>query len=106
VKFKKSELSHQWLARKLSNFGDLMRLNVMAGHSFDDVTQWPVMPNLADREDLGKPTLLDTNWDADLERHFSESVIPSSLVDRFLMMFEPFTTNHLRARRPRPNMFT
>jgi hypothetical protein len=102
VKFKKSELSDQWLARELSNFGYLMCLNVMAGRSFDDVTQWPVMPNLADLEDLGKPTPLETNWDADLERHFSESVIPSSLVDRLFMRFEPFTTNHLRARRPDP----
>jgi hypothetical protein len=67
VTFKMSELSDQWLARKLSNFDYLMHLNIMAGRSFDDVTHWSVMPNSVDREDFGKPTPLERKWDAAFE---------------------------------------
>ena len=39
-----SELTEQWCERKLSNFDYLMRLNTLAGRTYNDVTQYPVFP--------------------------------------------------------------
>jgi hypothetical protein len=39
-----SRLQDAWLQRQLSNFDYLMALNTMAGRSFNDLTQYPVMP--------------------------------------------------------------
>ncbi|GMH67125.1 hypothetical protein TL16_g04598, partial [Triparma laevis f. inornata] len=33
-----------WKRRKMSNFEYLMRLNILAGRSFNDITQYPVFP--------------------------------------------------------------
>jgi hypothetical protein len=46
-----------WRKRKLSNFQYLMALNLMAGRTFNDITQYPVFPwVLADysSEELGE----------------------------------------------------
>jgi len=67
--FKKTKLTDMWRKRKISNFQYLMMLNLMAGRTFNDVTQYPVFPwvlcdytsetlNLSDHRiyrDLSKP---------------------------------------------------
>ena len=42
--FRKSKLTDLWKKRKISNFEYLMRLNRIAGRSFNDITQYPVFP--------------------------------------------------------------
>lgn len=37
-------LTQQWQRRKVSNFEYLMQLNIMAGRTFNDVSQYPVFP--------------------------------------------------------------
>lgn len=44
VVFKKSKISQLWRKGKISNFEYLMHLNKMAGRTFNDVTQYPVLP--------------------------------------------------------------
>jgi len=67
--FKYSNWTHKWKHREISNFEYLMRLNTYAGRSYQDISQYPVMPwiltaynsdtiNLADPSvyrDLSKP---------------------------------------------------
>jgi hypothetical protein len=58
--FKNNKLTLLWQKRKISNFEYLMQLNLMAGRSFNDITQYPVFPwVLADYEnevlDLNDP---------------------------------------------------
>ncbi|KAL7554274.1 hypothetical protein ACHAWF_017715 [Thalassiosira exigua] len=62
VVFKKSRLSELWQKRKISNFQYIMALNLMAGRTFNDLTQYPVFPwVLADYTsetlDLSDPTI-------------------------------------------------
>jgi len=42
--YKKSKFTEMWRKRKISNFQYLMQLNIMAGRSFNDITQYPVFP--------------------------------------------------------------
>ena len=42
--FKKSGLTQAWIKRKISNFDYLMHLNTLAGRTYNDLTQYPVMP--------------------------------------------------------------
>lgn len=41
---KASRLTERWRRRQISNFEYLMELNVIAGRSYNDVTQYPVFP--------------------------------------------------------------
>jgi Beige/BEACH domain/Concanavalin A-like lectin/glucanases superfamily/PH domain associated with Beige/BEACH/Neurobeachin/BDCP, DUF4704 alpha solenoid region/WD domain, G-beta repeat len=56
------ELTRDWVERRISNFAYLMRLNSLAGRSYNDLTQYPVFPwVLADytseRIDLSSPNV-------------------------------------------------
>ena len=42
--FSKLKITDLWRRRKMSNFEYLMRLNLLAGRSFNDITQYPVFP--------------------------------------------------------------
>jgi len=42
--FENSPWTELWRSRSITNFEYLMRLNVMAGRSFNDITQYPVFP--------------------------------------------------------------
>ena len=44
VVFKKSKLTDLWRKSKISNFQYIMALNLMAGRTFQDITQYPVFP--------------------------------------------------------------
>ncbi len=39
-----SRLTQQWQKRKISNFEYLMQINIIAGRTFNDVSQYPVFP--------------------------------------------------------------
>eukprot|EP01083_Nonionella_stella_P006087 17617_1 len=41
---KSSCIHHKWCRREISNFEYLMRLNTFAGRTFNDLTQYPVVP--------------------------------------------------------------
>lgn len=42
--FQSSQMTNSWLENRVSNFEYLMHLNVMSGRSFNDLTQYPVLP--------------------------------------------------------------
>ena len=44
IVFKKSKLTAMWRKGKISNFQYLMQLNKMAGRTFNDITQYPILP--------------------------------------------------------------
>ncbi|OQR90799.1 BEACH domain-containing protein [Achlya hypogyna] len=116
-------LTRDWQARALSNYDYLMALNTLAGRSFNDLTQYPVLPwVLADYTsetlDLGNPAVfrdltkpmgalnperLEEYW----ERYhsFDDPVIPKFLygshystaagvVLYYLVRLEPFASLH------------
>ena len=41
---KSSQIHHKWCRREITNFEYLMRLNILAGRTFNDLTQYPVVP--------------------------------------------------------------
>ena len=112
--------TRQWINREISNFEYLMRLNTIAGRSYNDLTQYPVFPwVIADYEshvlnlhnpnsyrDLTKPVgALNAARLAKLKERselFDDPVIPKFLygthystvgaVLYFLIRMEPFTT--------------
>ncbi|CAE7758637.1 rg, partial [Symbiodinium microadriaticum] len=58
--FQHSNWTELWRRRMISNFEYVMRLNIMAGRSFNDITQYPVMPWIladytSDEIDLNDP---------------------------------------------------
>ena len=119
--FQQSNWTDLWKRRLISNFEYLMRLNIIAGRSYNDITQYPVMPwvladytsetlNLSDPtvyRDLTKPVgALEANRLAEiLDRYKSfgdSSDMPSfmygshysssGIVMHFLIRQEPFST--------------
>jgi hypothetical protein len=60
--FENSPWTELWRRRSITNFEYLMRLNVMAGRSFNDITQYPVFPWIlsdysSDTIDLSNPNV-------------------------------------------------
>ena len=41
---KRSKLTEAWTARTISNYEYIMRLNVLSGRTFNDLSQYPVFP--------------------------------------------------------------
>jgi hypothetical protein len=118
--FQHSPWTELWRRRMISNFEYIMRLNVIAGRSYNDITQYPVMPwVLANFEaetidindpsiyrDLSKPigALNESRLVEILDRYksFGDSDMPSfmygshysssGIVMHFLTRQEPFTS--------------
>jgi hypothetical protein len=88
------DITKQWVASTISNFAYIMYLNTLAGRSFDDLAQYPLFPNLRDR-DLSKPASDPPIGEAELEQFLYESLLPPSVVDSVLARFEPFTSIHV-----------
>lgn len=124
VVFKKSKLTDLWRKRKISNFQYIMALNLMAGRTFNDITQYPVFPwiladytsetlDLSDMKvyrDLTKPVgalnperlaqLIDRYHDLDgfpEEEKFLYGSHYSSpgVVLHYLIRQEPYTSMHI-----------
>ncbi len=119
-----SRLTEAWKRRQISNFDYLVCLNIVAGRSYNDMTQYPVMPwVLADYEspeldlsdsstfrDLSKPVgaLDERRLYAFRERceSFVDPVIPRFLygshysspgiVIHYLIRQEPYTSMHVK----------
>ncbi|XP_024526779.1 BEACH domain-containing protein C2 [Selaginella moellendorffii] len=117
---KRTQLMEQWANRQISNFEYLMRLNTLAGRTYNDITQYPVFPwilsdytskklNLDDPNvyrDLSKPVgaLNPSRLEKIMERYhsFDDPVIPkfhygshyssSGTVLYYLTRIEPFAT--------------
>jgi hypothetical protein len=128
--FKKSKLTDLWQKRKISNFQYIMALNLMAGRTFNDITQYPVFPwiladytsetlDLSDSSvyrDLSKPMgalnpdrleqLLDRYEDLDgfpEEEKFLYGSHYSSpgVVLHYLIRQEPYTSMHVTLQSDR-----
>ncbi|MBA0646226.1 hypothetical protein Goklo_014205 [Gossypium klotzschianum] len=117
---KKTQLMERWARWEISNFEYLMRLNTLAGRTYNDITQYPVFPwilsdynskslDLADPSafrDLSKPigALNPDRLKKFQERYasFDDSVIPkfhysshyssAGTVLYYLVRVEPFTS--------------
>jgi len=118
--FQRLPWTELWKKRQISNFEYLMRLNIIAGRSYNDITQYPVLPwilsdyesdvlDLTDENifrDLRKPigALNDSRLSEILDRYksFGDSDMPSfmygshyssaGVVLHFLIRQEPFTS--------------
>ncbi len=118
-----SHLTEAWRRRQISNFDYLVCLNIFAGRSYNDMTQYPIMPwVLADYEspeldlldsrsfrDLSKPVgaLSEKRLNAFRERYesFLDPMIPRFLygshysspgiVLHYLVRQEPYTAMHV-----------
>ena len=120
VVFANSPWTDLWRRRLISNFEYLMRLNILAGRSYNDITQYPVFPwiiadytsdvldlhNPASFRDLSKPVgALNPIRLAEIkERYdsFDNDIMPpfmygshyssAGVVIHYMMRQEPFTT--------------
>jgi len=118
--FANSPWTEMWRRRQISNFEYLMRLNVMAGRSFNDITQYPVFPWVISdftsesidltnphsfrRLDLPIGALNPTRLEEFLERFrsFDDDTVPkfmygshyssAGVVLHYMVRQEPFTT--------------
>lgn len=120
-----TELTAKWERWEVSNFEYLMRLNTLAGRSYNDLTQFPVFPwvvadyssnelDLAQRStfrDLSKPMGAQTedralefeeryrSWEDPDGRpafHYGTHYSSSMIVCSFLIRMEPFTQLFLK----------
>ncbi|OHT15010.1 Beige/BEACH domain containing protein [Tritrichomonas foetus] len=121
--FQNTKITDDWVHRKITNYEYLMKLNMMSGRSFNDCSQYPVLPwiisdyesksiDLMDKNiyrDLSKPTgalnderlqQLIEKWqlfdkmDIDSYLYSSGFVCPLS-VYLWLIRQEPFTSLHI-----------
>ena len=123
-KFKKS-ITEKWLSYEVSNFEYLMELNTLAGRTYNDLTQYPVMPwiltdylsetiDLRDPNvfrDLSKPVgALNENRLKQFLDRYEQFEDPSGKIKKFhygthyssaasvlfyMLRVEPFTTMHI-----------
>jgi hypothetical protein len=93
-----SDLTRQWRESKISNFEYLMSLNVLAGRTFDDVTQYPILPNLSSNRDLSvpmrqKPSLVPFDHrNFVMDTLFGESFLTPPTIEQLLFRLDPFTS--------------
>ncbi|KAH8875097.1 Neurobeachin-like protein 2 [Schistosoma japonicum] len=122
---KLSGLTERWVNREISNFEYLMRLNTIAGRTFNDLGQYPVFPwILADYtsseinlnspqtfRDLSRPIgLANPKFIDEIRKKYNSFEDPSGIMQKFhhgthyssaagvlhyLVRLEPFTTYHV-----------
>eukprot|EP00123_Amoebidium_parasiticum_P018640 comp24260_c1_seq4/m.45035 comp24260_c1_seq4/g.45035 ORF comp24260_c1_seq4/g.45035 comp24260_c1_seq4/m.45035 type:complete len:1137 (-) comp24260_c1_seq4:485-3895(-) len=118
--FAKSDVTRRWQMRELSNFEYLMRLNTLAGRTYNDLNQYPVFPwilsnydsdtidlrNPSHYRDLSKPVgaLNETRLEQFVERyntwddpetppfHYGSHYSTAGYVLYWLIRVEPYTT--------------
>jgi hypothetical protein len=86
-----ADATARWLGGALSNFAYLLRLNALAGRSFDDPLQYPLLPALRGR-DIAIPVAVMPIAEPELECFLGPSVLPPAFVDRALARLEPFAS--------------
>ncbi|KAJ5075156.1 beige/beach-related [Anaeramoeba ignava] len=119
---RKSQITKKWQKRQITNFDYLMELNIIAGRSYNDISQYPVFPwiisnyeseelDLKDEKnyrDLSKPmgALNEERLQEFIQRYENfqdpDNVIPpfhygshyssTAIVLFYLIRVEPFTT--------------
>ena len=70
------ELTRRWQRHELSNLGYLVELNTLAGRSFNDLAQWPVLPWCLSGVALSSPRL-----DLSDASHFRDLRKPMGVLD-------------------------
>lgn len=121
--FNSLKLTDKWINRKCSNFEYLMMLNIMSGRSFNDVSQYPIIPWVLKDYESQDINLDDINIYRDLAKpigaltperliglhekfeHFVHLGLPPYLYSSgyscplsiylWLLRMEPFTTQHI-----------
>lgn len=87
-------ISKAWQEHRISNYDYLMYLNLAAGRSFCDLTQWPVMPWILRDYKSRTPDLADPRSFRDLSKPIG-ALNPDRLAifkDRYLQMIESGTS--------------
>ncbi|CAH8515711.1 unnamed protein product [Heterobilharzia americana] len=122
---KLSGLTERWMNREISNFEYLMRLNTIAGRTFNDLGQYPIFPwilaNYTSSEidlnsehtfrDLSRPIgLANPKFIKEIRDKYNSFEDPSGMIQKFhhgthyssaagvlhyLVRMEPFTTYHI-----------
>ena len=128
---KASDYTQKWCNHEMSNFEYLMKLNTIAGRSFNDLSQYPVFPwilkdytsetlNLNNPDiylDLSKPIGVQNKKFEDYVRqkyelfedptgtmrpfHYGTHYSNSANVMHYLIRLEPFTTLHIQLQSDR-----
>lgn len=122
---KNSGLTTKWMNREISNFEYLMHLNVIAGRTYNDLSQYPVFPwiladytsdvldlsNPATFRDLSKPIgVINPKHEEEVRAKYEGFEDPSGMIPKFhygthysnsagvlhyLIRMEPFTSLHI-----------
>lgn len=83
--FESKHITEKWVNREISNFDYLMELNNLSGRSFNDLNNYPVLPNIFEIDENKKIEIKNfTNiWNFDMG--------PKRII-QLLSMVEPFKT--------------
>ncbi|KAM5156980.1 neurobeachin-like protein 2 isoform 1-T1 [Mantella aurantiaca] len=126
-----SGLTQKWMLREISNFEYLMQLNTIAGRTYNDLSQYPVLPwilrdyvsETLDLEspdvfrDLSKPIgVVNERHAREVKEKYESFEDPTGTVDKFhygthysnaagvmhyMIRMEPFTTLHIQLQSGR-----
>ncbi|XP_078396983.1 neurobeachin-like protein 2 isoform X4 [Cetorhinus maximus] len=128
---KASGLTQEWVQRKISNFEYLMKLNTIAGRTYNDLSQYPVFPwiicdytseeldlnNANVFRDLSRPIgVVNDKHAKDVKEKYESFEDPTGAIDKFhygthysnaagvmhyMIRTEPFTTLHIQLQSGR-----
>lgn len=128
---KATDYTQKWLNHEMSNFEYLMKLNTIAGRTYNDLSQYPVFPwilkdytsecldlsNPSIYRDLSKPVGVQNKKYEDYVRqkydlfedptgamrpfHYGTHYSNSANVMHYLIRLEPFTTLHIQLQSDR-----
>lgn len=66
--FQSKKVTEEWLNRRISNFEYLMNLNMLSGRTFNDPSQYPILPWIISDYESEKLDLNDPNFFRDLSK--------------------------------------
>ncbi|XP_041045681.1 neurobeachin-like protein 2 isoform X1 [Carcharodon carcharias] len=128
---KASGLTQEWVQRKISNFEYLMKLNTIAGRTYNDLSQYPVFPWIicdytSEELDLNNPNVfrdlsrpigvVNDKHAKDVKEKYESFEDPTGAIDKFhygthysnaagvmhyMIRTEPFTTLHIQLQSGR-----
>ena len=95
-----SKISNQWVQGKMTNFEFIMHLNMLAGRSYNDLTQYPVFPWVLSDYQSKEIDLDDPNVYRDLSKPMG--ALGEARAQQFKERYESLESNYDNKEEPPP----